>query len=322
MTNHTIIHNGFMFLYKLYRQQRPDLVHLVTIKPNIYGSLAAMVFNKISVINAISGMGYNFSEKRRGPLQRIIVFLMKVAYTRKQVNFIFQNATDREEYSRMGLTDDTRSILIKGSGVDLDEFKFVPARTDTNGLVTFILPARMLYDKGITILVDAAKLIEDKLKGKATVLLVGPIDTHNKTGISQQELEAMQVPGYIKWIGFQKDMLSVIENCQVVVLPSFYREGVPKALIEACAIGRPIITTNMPGCNDCVKDGFNGYLLTPKSVEDLAQKMLLLFNDAELRCKMGANSRTIAEESFSIKHVIESTLALYDKVLSKNLNGK
>lgn len=307
----------FRFLYKLFKREKPDLIHLVTIKPNIYGSLAATFFKKIKVINAISGMGYNFSEGRKGVLQRFIRLLMKIAYKREQVSFIFQNTTDQEDFISMGLTDMKHSICIKGSGVDLDEFQFFPAtEKNSEGLVEFVLPARMLYDKGVGIFVDAAKQAEAQLKAKAKIILAGSLDPDNKTGVPEVELLKMQVPGYIEWIGFKADMLSVYKNAQVVVLPTYYREGVPKALIEACAIGRPIITTTMPGCKECVTDGFNGYLVTPKSIDELAQKIVLLFNDSELRQQMGRNSRKIAEENFSIQTVIDKTLNLYRDVLS------
>ncbi|HVW13944.1 MAG TPA: glycosyltransferase family 4 protein [Mucilaginibacter sp.] len=307
----------FRFLYKLFKREKPDLVHLVTIKPNIYGSLAATFFKRIKVINAISGMGYNFSESRKGVLQRFIRILMKIAYRRDQVNFIFQNEADQADFINMGLTDPKHCIRIKGSGVDLDEFKFYAAEeTGADDKLTFVFPARMLYDKGVATLVDAAIALKDRLKGKAKILLAGALDPDNKTGVPENELLAMQEPGYIEWIGFQKDMPTVLKNCQVVVLPTYYREGVPKALIEACAIGRPIITTDMPGCKECVSDGFNGYLVKPKSVEDLAEKMLWLFKDAAMRKQMGANSRKIAEENFSIRSVVDRTLNLYADVLN------
>ncbi|HVS93658.1 MAG TPA: glycosyltransferase family 4 protein [Mucilaginibacter sp.] len=307
----------FRFLYKLFKRGKPDLVHLVTIKPNIYGSLAATFFKRIKVINAISGMGYNFSEGRKGVLQRFIRMLMKIAYKREQVNFIFQNKADQADFINMGLTDLKHCIRIKGSGVDLDEFKFYAAEeTDVDDKVTFVFPARMLYDKGVATLVDAARVLKDRLKGKAKILLAGALDPGNKTGVPENELLAMQEPGYIEWIGFQKGMRTVLKNCQVVVLPTYYREGVPKALIEACAIGRPIITTDMPGCKECVSDGFNGYLVKQKNVDDLAEKMLWLFNDAAMRKQMGVNSRKIAEENFSIRSVVDSTLNLYADVLN------
>lgn len=307
----------FQFLYKLFKKEQPDLIHLVTIKPNIYGSLAASFFKNIKVINAISGMGYNFSEGRKGLLQRFITVLMKIGYNREQVRFIFQNTTDLEDFIAMGLTEINRTTLIKGSGVDLNEFKFSPAdEVNKDGLVTYILPARMLYDKGVGIFVEAGRILESQLKGKAKLILAGTVDPDNKTGVPEADLIAMQVPGYIEWIGFQKNMPEVLRQSQVVVLPSYYREGVPKALIEACAIGRPIIATTMPGCIECVTDGFNGYQVIPKDAQNLADSILAIFNDAQLRAQMGKNSRTIAEENFSIQIVIDKTLELYQTSLN------
>ncbi|WP_454801138.1 glycosyltransferase family 4 protein [Mucilaginibacter phyllosphaerae] len=308
----------FKFIYKLFKREKPDLVHLVTIKPNIYGSLAASFFPKIKVINAISGMGYNFSEARKGFVQRAIGLLMQVGYKRKQVHFIFQNSTDFEDFVNMGLVTPDRAILIKGSGVDLQEFDFKLAKdTDDEGLIRFILPARMLYDKGVLVFVEAARLVKDNLFGKAKFILAGSVDLENKTGVPEAELLGMQIPGYIEWIGFQKNMLQVLTDSQVVVLPSYYREGVPKALIEACAIGRPIITTSMPGCKECVIDTVNGYIVAPKSIEQLAEKFNEIASDATLRIKMGASSRKIAEKEFSITHVIDETLKLYSKILAQ-----
>jgi glycosyltransferase involved in cell wall biosynthesis len=204
--------------------------------------------------------------------------------------------------------------LIKGSGVDLKQFTFeaeIPKER-----VRFILPARMLIDKGVVEFIEAARKLKEKVVEKAEFILAGDCDTLNLAGIPEEKLKVMIDPPYIQWIGFQKNIFHVLKESDVVVLPS-YREGLPKSLIEACAVGRPIITTDTPGCRECVVDGYNGYLVPVKNVAILAQKMKILIRDAEKRWEMGRNSRALAEKEFSIDQVIEKHLSVYNKILQQ-----
>lgn len=182
--------------------------------------------------------------------------------------------------------------------------------------LSILFPARILYDKGIIELIEAAKLLEKKWKGEISFILAGDCDESNKAVVHQQDLEKLLIPSYIEWIGFRKDMVEQYLQSDIVVLPS-YREGLPKSLIEACAIGRPIITTDVPGCRECVIDGYNGRLVPMKSVEPLANAIEELCESKEKRVVMGRNSRASAEKEFSLESVIEKTFAIYDEILNK-----
>jgi glycosyltransferase involved in cell wall biosynthesis len=173
----------------------------------------------------------------------------------------------------------------------------------------------MLFDKGVVEFINAAKTIKGAVKGRAIFLLAGEPDNGNPSSIPEEKLKSMEEDNYISWIGFQEDMLSILQQSNLVVLPSYYREGLPKSLIEACAIGRAIITTDAIGCRECVKDGYNGYLVPARNVNILAEKMLFLINHPEIRLKMGQNGRYIAEEKFSINTVIQKHFEIYNKIL-------
>jgi glycosyltransferase involved in cell wall biosynthesis len=206
--------------------------------------------------------------------------------------------------------------LIKGSGVDLNKFTF--EREIPKEKVRLILPARMLIDKGIMEFIEAARKIKEKVSEKAEFILVGDSDTINLAGITDEKLGKMMDKSYIQWIGFQKDIFQVLREADVVVLPS-YREGLPKSLIESCAVGRPIITTDAPGCRECVIAGCNGYLVPVKDTDLLSQRMETLINDREKRATMGLNSRKLAEKEFSVEKVIEKHLEIYDSLINSNL---
>lgn len=308
------------FLKKLYKLHKPDIVHHVTLKPAIYGSLAARKAGIKCVINAISGLGYNFTAGRQGFMQSLLNLLLKQSFKDGKLQFIFQNPDDVNLFKRLDLIkNDDQIHIIKGSGVDLNAFPFSP---EPNGdIIKVLLPARMLYDKGVVELVNAAKSLKDKYRNKVCFNLAGDIDTHNPAAITETMLRSLLDPPYINWIGFQKSMPTVLSNHNIIVLPS-YREGLPKSLIEACAIGRPIITTDAPGCRECVIEGYNGFLVPVKDHVLLAQHIARLVDDHSLRFAMAQNSRKFAEENFSIQSVVDKTLYLYEKVQSNNINIK
>ena len=163
---------------------------------------------------------------------------------------------------------------------------------------------------------NAAKLIREKVNEKAIFILAGNCDNNNLAVLKEEILLDYLEDGYIEWIGYQQKMFDVYVNSDIVVLPS-YREGLPKSLIEACAVGRPIITTDVPGCRECVVDGYNGYLVPAKDIEKMSEYLLKLIGDSELRKELGLNSRKLAEREFSINNVIEKTFSICDKMLSK-----
>ena len=205
-----------------------------------------------------------------------------------------------------------RIHLIKGSGVDLNQFAFSEEMVKEK--VRIILPSRMLFDKGVVEFITAAEKIKARVFNKAEFILVGDCDTINLAGILEDQLKKMTDYPYIQWIGFQQNIYQIMQEADIVVLPS-YREGLPKSLIEAAAVGRPIITTDTQGCRECVIEDYNGYLVPVKDTELLSRRMETLINDPVKRKKMGKNSRLLAEREFSIDKVVKAHLAIYDTLL-------
>jgi glycosyltransferase involved in cell wall biosynthesis len=302
-------------LYGNYKRLKPDIIHHVTLKAAILGSVAAKLSGKRNVINAISGFGYNFTDGRNGPLQIMIRLIMKMAFKSNHFYFILQNPDDVIMMKELGFVPKNHYKLIKGSGVDLTEF--LHTELIEKEKLRILFPARILYDKGVMELIRAANLLKLKWNGKLMFVLAGDCDSDNKAVVSKEELEKYLIPGYIEWIGFRKDMISQYQQSDIVVLPS-YREGLPKSLIEACAIGRPIITTDVPGCRECVIDGYNGRMVPAKAVEPLAKAIEELCESKEKRIQMGINSRKLAEREFSIEQVVENTFSIYEEILNKS----
>ncbi|MES2417264.1 MAG: glycosyltransferase family 4 protein [Bacteroidota bacterium] len=300
-------------LIKYYREYKPEIVHHVTIKPAIYGSIAKRLSgcSDISVINAISGLGYNFIDGRNGVVQRILKRLMYFAFT--NVNFIFQNPDDIQLYEKMGFLAKNKFKLIKGAGVDSEAFPYhLPLN---NEKINITLTARMLYDKGISEYIEAAELLFEKWNGRAIFILAGDIDLGNLAGVQELELKKSMRDGYIEWIGHKKNIIPILVASDIVCLPS-YREGLPKSLIEAMAIGRPIVSTDVPGCRECVTDGVNGFLVPVKNAAALADAIEVLLKDKDLRIKMGVASRSKMLNELSLDKVINSTLDFYKEIKS------
>lgn len=295
-------------LRKHLRKLKPDVVHNVTLKAALLSSMACKIAGIKNVVNAISGFGYNFTDGRSGLLQKIVKCLIRIAFKSSSFSFILQNPDDAKSIERMGLVGKERIFLIKGSGVNLEDFSFKEA---PNGKVLKILfPARILLDKGIKELLEAAHVLKEKYQDRIEFVIAGDCDNENLAVFPEAELRKWLIPGYITWIGFQKEMYAVYADSDIVILPS-YREGLPKSLIEACAVGRPLITTDVPGCRECVKPGYNGLLIPAKDSKSIAEAIETLINDPEARARFGKNSRALAERDFSIESVIEKTFAIY-----------
>jgi glycosyltransferase involved in cell wall biosynthesis len=297
-------------LWQFYKNEKPDIIHHVALKPVIYGSIVCRFLSKNNVVNAFSGMGFLFSNpEKRSITRKILLFLFKIAFKNPNLKFIFQNEDDLNLVVGSGVVENQQCYIIKGSGVDLKEFSY--SEENTEGVTQFVLPARMLADKGVVEFVEAAKIVAQKFPLKAKFALVGFIDMGNKAGIPESKIRAWANEGYVDYIGFQKDIATVIKQANVVVLPS-YREGLPKSLIEACAIGRAIITTDVTGCRDVVRNDVNGLLVPVKNIEKLADAIEKLLFDAPLRIEMGKKGRQIAEKEFSLQEVIDNTFHIYN----------
>ena len=302
------------FLYNLYKREKPDVVHHVGMKTILWGTLAAKFAKVNGVVNAVSGLGGFFAEDNKSMLAKVMPKVLKFSHNRKNLLVIFQNNEDRAMYVKKGIIEDGQARFIKGSGVNLKEFCYTPEPTE--GKVKIILTARMIVEKGVFLLTEAAEKLRKEYEDKAEFWLVGGIDDH-PGAITKEQLDAVCDGKYIKWLGYRTDVKELLQQSHIVAFPSYYMEGLPKSLIEATAIGRPIITTQSIGCKDTVDDGVNGFLIAPKEVEPLVEKLRLLIDDAALRQKMGKASREKAERDFSLDVVIERHLNIYNELIKK-----
>lgn len=296
-------------LAKAYRSIRPDIVHHVGLKAILLGGLACRLFKVKHVVNAVSGFGYVFTGDGRRILRQVVSKVLRWVCGQGNESYIVQNPDDAAQVLAIGLCKKERITLIKGSGVDLKHFAYTPEPPES--MVRILLPCRMLYDKGVMEFLGAAQSLRERLEGKALFVLAGDCDSGNKTVVPREELQRHEIPGYIEYIGFCKDIYSELQRSHIVVLPS-YREGMPKSLIDAASVGRPLITTDAIGCRECVDDGVNGYLVPVRSVEALAEAISRLALSVELRQRFGLASRRKAEKEFSIEHVLDKTFALYE----------
>ena len=300
------------FLYTLYKKERPDVVHHVGLKTIFWGTLAAKFAKVKGVVNAMSGLGSFFAEENKGLLSRVLPKVMKFSHDRPNLLCIFQNYDDWGFYVKHGIIKHDQGRFIKGSGVDLNEFCYTPEPEE--GKIKVILTARMIVEKGIFLLTEAAERLRSKYEDKVEFLLVGGLDDH-PGAITKEQLDGVCDGKYIQWLGYRTDVRDLLRESHIVAFPSYYMEGLPKSLIEADATGRPVITSNSVGCNETVVDGKNGYLIKPKDVDALTEKLDLLLSDADLRKEMGRASRKYAEENFDIEEVKARHLSIYDELM-------
>jgi glycosyltransferase involved in cell wall biosynthesis len=300
----------FVRFIRLYRKVRPYLVHHITIKPVMLGTLVARILNVPSVVNAVSGLGYSFSSNayRKRLLHSIVGIAYRACLSHPNMTIIFQNPDDRADFLKWTGIESLKSVLIAGSGVDVDAFRPTP-EPDTTIRVT--LPARMLRDKGV---IEFSKSIGDLKKRGLLIegLLAGAIDPENPESLTVADLHQLEMHYGVKWVGHCKDIVSLLAHTHIVCLPS-YREGLPKALIEASATGRAIVTTNVPGCRHVVEHDVTGLLVPPRSVDALTDAIAKLSSNAELRRRLGRAARLRAEQEFALNHIVSSTLLLYEK---------
>ena len=303
------------WLRKLYKLEKPAVVHHVGMKTILWGTLAAKFSRVHGVVNAISGVGGFFAEDNKGVLARVMPMVLRFSHNRKNLLCIFQNDDDWGLYVKHGIIKHEQGRFIKGSGVDLNQFCYTPEPEE--GKIKVMLTARMIVEKGVFLLTEAAERLRSKYEGKVQFLLVGGLDDH-PGAITKEQLDAVCDGEYIQWLGYRTDVRDLLKQCHIMAFPSYYMEGLPKSLIEADAIGRPIITSNSVGCKETLVDGYNGFLIQPKDVDALTEKLDLLLSDKELRVKMGKNARKYAEDYFSIEVVKERHLAIYGELVKRN----
>jgi len=299
-------------LIRIYRSEKPDIVHHIAMKPVLYGSFVARITRVPRVVNLLAGLGYIFTASRWKAvlLRKFVSNAFRILLNRPNSRVIFQNPDDQNLMMRSGILKPESTVLIRGSGVNTRVFLPTP---EPPGIMTVVLAARMLWAKGVGEFVEVARLI--RAKGMdARFILVGDPDPENPAAVPSHQLEAWNNSGVIEWWGRREDMPSVFTQAHVVCLPSYYGEGLPMVLIEAAACGRPIVTTDAPGCREVVLHGENGLLVPVRNVADLAGALEKLIADPALRQKMGMRGRELAVSEFSVEKVVSQTLALYQEL--------
>ena len=302
-------------LISIYRKEKPDIVHHVAMMPVIYGSLAAKLTRVPATVNALAGLGYIFTSThlKARMIKTVISTAFRYLLRGERCRTIFQNPDDRNLLCKSGIIEEKNTVLIRGSGVDIN--KFSPANVVDNQEPIVMLASRMLWDKGIGTFVEAARNLDSE-GIKARFLLVGEGDSGNRNAVPVDHLKKWHDEGVVEWLGRCEDMVAVFSRIDIVCLPSSYGEGVPLVLIEAAACGKPIVTTDAPGCREIVRNNENGILVPKKNVAALTSALRNLIADKPLRIRMGKKGREIACNEFSVEHVVGATLEVY-KALGK-----
>ena len=297
----------FLSLLKIFTKVKPDFILNFSPKINIYSSFASN-FTSAKVINNVAGLGVVFIGDSL--VSRIVKMLYKASQKRADIIF-FQNMDDKELFIKSKICTDLKTDMLPGSGVDLKRFtpKLEKVQEQIVGL-TFLFTSRLLYDKGILHYVEAARLLKKRYNDKVHFQILGFIDSDNPSAVNQDVMDRWVNEGVVEYLGVSDKVEEVVSNVDCVVLPSFYREGVPRSLLEASALGKPIITTDSVGCRNAVDDGYNGFLCKPRSTEDLLVKMDKFINlSSKEIIEMGENSRNKAEACFDENIVIDKYLS-------------
>lgn len=311
-----VIFSEFFAMLSVIRVVVPDVVHLVTIKPVLLGGVAARIARVPAVVSAVSGLGFIFVNNDFIALLRrkAISFFYRLAFGHLNQKIIFQNVDDRNHLSKLAQLSADKTVLIHGSGVDLSLYSKQPI---PDGRPVVLLAARLLGDKGVREFVKAAERINTSVP-RARFVLVGEVDPLNPSSIKQQELNEWTQANIIESWGYRDDMEQVFASAMIVVLPSYYGEGLPKVLIEAAACGRVIVTTDHPGCRDAIENDVTGLLVPVRNAEILADKISFLLGNPE-RCEgMGDAGRTRAEEMFDVRKVVAKHMQIYNELLEQS----
>ncbi len=306
-------------LVRLYRRERPAIVHHVALKPILYGSLAAWISGTPVVVNAFAGLGYAFTdEARRGSMAHMCLRrALKILVRLSKSIVILQNKDDRDLLFEEGVIELQQTRIIPGSGVDTKTFD---VRRPSEEVPIVMLASRMLWDKGIGEFVEASRHL--KQKGvSARCVLVGRCDEHNPAAIEPTQIRTWVQEGVVEWWEHRDEMSSTLASATIVVLPS-YREGLPKVLLEAAACGKPLIATDVPGCRDIVTHGVNGLLVPVCDSAALTAAIDALLCDSSLRAAMGEAGREVVIRIFSVEKVVGQVLDLYRELLARRNQGQ
>lgn len=298
-------------IFRVFQKIRPQIVHLITIKPVLYGGLAARLAGVNGVVAAVSGLGTVFLSQSglAGLRKTFISFLYRQAFRQKKLAVIFQNPDDRQVLLDIGALSLDQSRLIRGSGVDLQDYPCLP---EPEGMPVVVMAARLLRDKGVYEYVEAVRVLRQR-GIDACFRLIGAPDPGNPSSIGQSQLDAWAAEGIVELLGYRSDIAQQYAAATIVCLPS-YREGLPKSLVEAAACGRAVVTTNVPGCRDAIELDVSGLLVPVKDAEALADALQRLIESPALRQGMGAAGRALAEREFAIEKIVDAHLNIYQEL--------
>jgi glycosyltransferase involved in cell wall biosynthesis len=295
-------------LRTILKRIRPDIVHNVALKPVVLGSLAAQFAGVRNIVNAPVGMGYVFTseENKARILRPIVKALIRYSLGRQARRVIIENNDDFKNLVAGGFAKNDSIALIKGAGVDTEKFDYKP---EPDGQVRVIMVSRLLRDKGVQEFADAAKLVKAR-ENNVQFVLIGDVDDGNPTSLTAEQLTELRRSRDVTWLGARTDINELLAASHIACLPS-YREGLPKSLIEAASAGRPIVTTDVPGCREVVTHMVNGLLVQPRDVTALASAIEKLLNDPKLRQSMGKENRSKAESEYANEIIIAQTHSVY-----------
>lgn len=298
---------------RLYWRERPDLVHHFTIKPVIYGSMAARLADIKVTVNSITGLGYVFTGQRKW-LEALASYLYRSLLGRTWV--IFQNPDDQSTFVSKGFVNPARCSLIRSSGVDTRQFQASP---EPDGTPVVMLAARLLWDKGVGDFVEAARILKQG-KLQARFVLVGDVDEGNPSTIPLAVLDDWQKQNLVEWWGWKENMAEIYGQAHLVCLPS-YHEGLPKTLIEAAACERAIVASDIPGCREIVHHNINGLLVPVHAPDALADALKLLISQPSIRREFARAGRQMAVDEFDVRRVVGDTITLYRKAFTSLLGS-
>ena len=303
-------------IISIYRQQQPDLIHHIAIKPCIYGGIASLFHKKTPIINNLAGLGVAFTRSglSAGILRKGLGFAFKCLFNRTRSQTIVENPDDQAVLIEQSGVRANTITLIQGVGVDITHFTPTPEPT---GVPVITLASRMIKPKGVEDLIAAARILKQRTV-EIHIDLLGLPDPDNPASISEHDLKQWQTEGLIRWLGHQTNMARIWQQSNIAILPSYYREGIPRSLLEAAACGRAIITTDIPGCRELVSSGNNGLLVPTHSPIAIANAIEKLIAEPDTRKKMGENGRHTVEQLFSEKQVLIQMQAVYAQLLGEH----
>jgi glycosyltransferase involved in cell wall biosynthesis len=306
---------GFGELVRAYRRLRPDILHQVTPKSVLFGSVAAHLAGRPLLVNALAGLGFLFTDESRKVkvVRGLVTFGLRRVLGSRRSWAVVQNEEDRAFFVEELGVPASRLVMIQGAGVDTERFR--PAPEPPAGVLRFVLPARLIREKGVYEFAAAAEILRE-VRPDIRCVLAGASDTENPSGIPAGLLGTWHAAGLLEWLGHVPDMAGLLRRSHAAVLPT-YREGFPKALLEAASCGLPLIASDVAGCRPICRDGLNGLLVPTRDPAALAAAMIRLADDPQLRRRFGAASRALVLEHFSEEIVVQQTLDLYRRLLAE-----